>query len=142
MDLSRVLDRREQPLTGAELLAEKDQVRSGRKVLEVVDDHRFLGRIPGVEVLQDDEWSLPEKGEGDAGRDEGFRAYGRGVISLDRPSGTQLLDGAGLPLFIISQEQVNRHRRILNASSAREYHDLRYRSVGAVGLLGPLRFFL
>ena len=86
MDLSRVLDRREQPLTGAELLAQKDQVRSGRRVLEVVDNDRLLGRIPGVEVLQDYERSLPEGRGGVAGRDEGLRAYGRGVICLDRPS--------------------------------------------------------
>jgi hypothetical protein len=103
MDLSCILDRREQPLTGAELLADQDKVRTRRRVLEVVDDHRLLGRIPGVEILQDDERSLPEKGEGVASRDEGLRACGRGVISFDRPSGTQLLDAASLPLFVVSE---------------------------------------
>ena len=40
-----------------------------------------------------------------AGRDEGLRAYGRGVICLDRPSATQLLDAAGLPHFVVPKSR-------------------------------------
>jgi hypothetical protein len=48
VDLPRLLDGREQPLAGAELLADEEQVGAGRGVLQVLDDDGLLGRVPGV----------------------------------------------------------------------------------------------
>jgi hypothetical protein len=109
------LYRREQPLAGAELLAEQDEIRPGRRVLQVGDYRRLLGGVPGVEVLDQDERLLPEERVGVARGDDCLGARLGGVVSLDLPAPAQPLHAAGLALLVVAQKQIDAHECILDA---------------------------
>ncbi len=104
MDLPGSLRRREELLTGAELLAEQHEIRPGRRVIQVIHYDRLLGGVPGVEVLDEDERSIAEERVRVTGGDDRLGPRLGGVVRLDLTVPAQPLHATDLALLIVAQK--------------------------------------